>query len=244
MSFSCSSRTYRAYFTPTSKPIVAPTRKFAKLNQFTPPSVLCSVCWPFVLPLAWDECRFFSFPWPPLLLRSSDIVQLKQTLIKKRRTTLIHEWKLNWNVRWSTPKTSTVNNSTSAHAWCPAIISRHVEGTQSTVNYIHAISMLRIDNLLWHCRIESYALIVWYRISNFSKHSGHLFSPMIIQPDIHNGRPARMVESKLLVDRNNCNLYVFYTYIHTYINPEQARNLFRSTFQRVSSRLLQIFARG
>lgn len=103
MSFSCSSRTYRAYFTPTSKPIVAPTRKFAKLNQFTPPSVLCSVCWPFVLPLAWDECRFFSFPWPPLLLRSSDIVQLKQTLIKKRRTTLIHEWKLNWNVRWSTP---------------------------------------------------------------------------------------------------------------------------------------------
>ena len=26
-----------------------------------------------------------------------------------------------------------------------------------------------------------------------------------------------MVESKLLVDRNNCNLYVFYTYIHTLI---------------------------
>lgn len=67
---------------------------------------------------------------------------------------------------------------------------------------------------------------------------------VIIQPDIYNGRPARMVESKLLVDRKNCNLYVFYTYIHTYINPEQARNLFRSTFQRVSSRLLQIFARG
>lgn len=151
--------------------------------------------------------------------------------------------KLELPVQYSKQLYSTVNNSTSAHAWCPAIISRHVEGIQSTV-YIHAISMLRIVNLLCHCRIESYALIVWYRISNFSKHSGHLFSPMIIQPDIHNGRPARMVESKLLVDRNNCNLYVFYTYIHTYINPEQARNLFRSTFQRVSSRLLQIFARG
>lgn len=40
---------------------------------------------------------------------------------------------------------------------------------------------------------------------------------VIIQPDIYNRRPARMVESKLLVDRNNCNLYVFYTYIHTLI---------------------------
>ena len=79
ISFSCSSRTYNAYFTPTIKATVAPTRKLANLNQYTP-SFLCSVCSPFVLPLAWNECRFLSFPGPPLLLRNSDIVQLKQTL--------------------------------------------------------------------------------------------------------------------------------------------------------------------